>query len=328
MPSLWPDIIDALDGVQRQRVAWLTFGGTWGVPGTGYCSWVVQACDEGLVYEIPVPGPYTFGPIPAIGSPRIDSPSYRQSVAIAVDNGVGIVNTLPPKQLWGAGGYSMGGECASRLAEELQPGGRLAHRADTFVGGFTFGNPCRMSGVGIGPGGPPVSGHGISTHRMTILPTGWVDYVNVHNGVPDIYAASPDGQVGDIMGDAYELGVDIQLNDLIGFTTTFVKHVLKLVSDAGVGLPPDLFGLGLGAFMGLVKSLIPKLNTDIGNPKTAAAAQAGVLALRFLASQPPTAPHVTYEFDEAAPAVTFLQHAVSHVTQTSRTAIINGAIAA
>jgi hypothetical protein len=35
--------------------------------------------------------------------------------------------------------------------------------------------------------------------------------------------------------------------------------------------------------------------------------------MKFLASNPPTGPHITYEHAEAAPGVTYLEHARRHV---------------
>lgn len=323
--SLWPDVLDALNGVTRQRVAWLTFGGTWSVPGTGYCSWVLGAADEGLVYELPVDGPYTFGPIPPTSSAT--APSYRQSVAIARANAILTINTLPAGTRYGIAGYSMGAEAAADVADELLPGGELAGRAHDFVGGFTIGNPRRISGAGLGPGLTPVPGHGISGRPMLALPAGWVDYVNVDGGMPDRYAASPDGPVGAIMADGYDFGIDLQLGDLVALIKAEVSHAFTILQAAGVGLddltPMGILGLGESAFIGLLETLVPQLsgllNVAALKPKTAAAAQAAILGLEFAASG--VRPHVTYDVDYITPGVTFLQHAVGHVNQTSATAL-------
>jgi hypothetical protein len=63
---LLAQVLAKTDGVAYGRHAWLTFGGTWGIPGTGYCSDVIARVDPTLVFEVPVLGPYSFGPIPAV----------------------------------------------------------------------------------------------------------------------------------------------------------------------------------------------------------------------------------------------------------------------
>ncbi len=52
---------------------------------------------------------------------------------------------------------------------------------------------------------------------------------------------------------------------------------------------------------------------QLGDKETAAAVQAAILALRFFADQPPTAAHISYEFRDAIPGVTYLDLAAQHV---------------
>lgn len=51
--------------------------------------------------------------------------------------------------------------------------------------------------------------------------------------------------------------------------------------------------------------------------ETAAAVQAARLALQFFAAQPPTKPHITYEFVEVLPGRTYYQLGVDHVRDRS-----------
>ncbi len=298
-----------LDGRDYVLHAWLTFGGTWSVPGTGYCSWVIGAASAtGLVYEVPVQGPYTFGPVG--GSPT--APSYAQSVDAAVEWAIAWILTHP-LQTFGIGGYSMGGEAASRvLAEILTPGGRCYHLRHNFIGGFALGNPSRQEGHGIGPGGVVPDGQGISQFHLTDTPENWVDYCNRFNGVWDFYTRVP-MNMAKVAEAAYTLGIELQLNDPIKCAVDLVENLIKLLQVAGVDLPfPNLGAILSGAFIGLLRGLGVKLGAA-GDNETAAAIECAILALQFVTSNPPTAPHIRYEFDEVEPGVTYLEHARRHV---------------
>lgn len=320
--SLWPDIKAALDGERLVRHAVLTFGGTWGVPGTGYCSWVTQAAidNDAPVYEVPVQGPYSFGPIPGPGSSGASNPSYRESMTIAVEWAIDWLLSHPG-QTFMLGGYSMGGECASRVFNEItSPTGRLAHRKDDIVGGFTLGNPCREEGHTF-PGGFKTPGRGISDFNLSNTPDWWHDHANVG----DLYTTRPDGQAGQDEQDIYQLAIDIQLHDFMGFIKTFVKHVLTMLQDLG-GMPYLLTSLGTGSiFTSALAGLIPGAgfggfsqvfgnNTQDLPPATnriEAAVEASITGLKFLLAG--TGPHITYESTQAVPGQTHLQHAVGHV---------------
>lgn len=342
--SLWPDIRASLDGVYLVRHAWLTFGGTWGVPGTGYCSWVVQAAidNDAPAYEIPVPGPYSFGPIPAINQGLgITAPSYRESIDISVEWAINWL-LAHPLQTFGLAGYSQGGEAASRVLKEvIYPDGRLYHLKDNFIGGFTFGNPCREKGHTY-PGGIDPGGRGISDFNLTNTPVEWHDHANgTANGAmgDDLYTTRHDGQVGEDEQDVYQMAIDLQLHDFMGFIKSMLQHLMDMIQDLG-GMPYLLTQIGTGAvfgsaFQGILAGLIPgfggggiggllggvlggtKAAPVVTNDRIEAAVEAAMIGLKFLFQG--TGPHVTYESTPALPnnPMTHLQHAVGHVIDRS-----------
>lgn len=256
------------------RHALLTFAGTWAAPGTGYPSDVAQACAD-IAEEIPVQAPWSFGPVPP---GNIDSPSYRESVEIAVEWAVAWILAHPDRTIM-LGGYSQGAEAASRVYCEFLPGGRLAHLAKNFVCGFTFGNPSRAEDSHTFYGDPaPTPGFGISTfHLPNGMPWSWIDCA----AAGDVYTSTPGGPTGVIMRRAYELGVEIQLHDFLAFAGDFGENLWTLAQDAAanVGAAIDAAGRGLA----------------------------------FVADNPPTRPHITYQFDECLPGVTHVALAIQHV---------------
>lgn len=223
--SEWPDILDALDGVTRRRVAWLTCSGTWAAPGEGYSSWVVQGADDGLVFEVPVQAPWTFGPVNA---PDPMAPSYAASVAQG--KAWAIDWLLSWDGLWGVGGYSQGGECASQIYEETYDGGRLAHMRDRFVGGFSFGDPMRPAGV-TGGGAPDPGGAGISTKLVAHPdPRWWYEANGPANGAQsiDMYTATPLNGAGRIIRTFYTMCINLSLSHPDVMLMAIAKGVLEL----------------------------------------------------------------------------------------------------
>lgn len=270
------------------RHACLTFSGTWAPPGVGYPSDVAQACAD-IVEEIPVQAPWSFGPVPPGG---IDSPSYRESVAIAVEWAVGWILDHPNRTII-LGGYSQGAEAASRVYCEFLPGGRLAHLAHNYVCGYTFGNPSRAEDSHTFYGDPaPTPGFGISTfHLPNGMPWSWIDCA----AAGDIYTSTPGGATGRIMRLAYELGIDIQLHDFIEFAGDFAGHLWELAQEASenVGAAIDAAGRGLG----------------------------------FVTTNPPTKHHIEYQFDQCLPGVTHVQLAVQHIRDWSSRVPVDGTAA-
>lgn len=322
-PNDWPAVAAALDGrAMPPRHAVLTFSGTWAPPGVGYASDTVNGLNtfvnDQLCYEVPVIAPWSFGPLPP-GSPT--APSYQESVRIAVDWASNWIRSHPG-QTFALGGYSQGAEAASRVAMELMDGA-LAPYFPEFIGGYTYGNPCRGEGFHAPTIADP-GGRGISATRMRELPTRdgrviWADYVhspaNGDMGL-DMYASVPDNQVGTDMTDVYDIATRVQLHDLGALTTDIVHGLTKAAHDL---FPPPtkaqtanadawftLLGDGLAALSGndpaALAALLPDL-ADVWNTTDwtaeptglSAALDAAIAGIRFLAAPGgPTAPHISY----------------------------------
>lgn len=245
--SLWPDILDALDGVTRQRVAWVTGAGTWAAPGTGYPSWVIQNADEGLVFEVPAQGPWSFG---FVNAPNPNSPSYVESVAIAKDWAINWL--LRWAGLWGLGGYSQGGQWASEVYEETYPGGQLEHMADRFVGGFSIGDPMRPYNI-TGGGQRAIPDGGIAPKLVAHPHPKW--WYETNPG--DLYTCTPGNGAGTIIRLFYSMAVKLGLAHPDVMLMAIAKGVLELFLHlAGLDqhqalAPAPPTGSVLGALAGL-----------------------------------------------------------------------------
>lgn len=301
----WKFVADKLDGLASVKHAVLTVGGTWEVaPGTQYPSNVVAGVNmfvnEDLVYEVPVPYPASFGPI---GGP-INSDSYAQSVAVAV-TWIQAWIIANPLQTFALAGYSQGGEVVARVVMWLQGAGGAPFLTN-FIGGYTFGNPCRGAGFHAPTIADP-GGHGISPDLMTELPTingqvVWADYVHSKaNGdaADDMYACVPNGQIGVVMGDVYTLATQAQVNDFASFIQSMVTDLMKTISDSGIlpafaGGLTGLLTLGVTALIQFLVGLIGGAS-DANATGVTADVDAAVLGLDFLAAPGgPTAPHISY----------------------------------
>jgi hypothetical protein len=312
----WKAISDSFSGVATVKHAVLTVGGTWeSAPGTQYPSNVINGLNEfinpDLVQEVPIGAPFfgtyaaSFGPI---GGP-ITSPSYQQSVTQAYDSIGDWLAEFGLTQTWGLGGYSQGAEATSRVAMSVMGLGEddWTQFLPTFIGGYTFGNPCRMAGaVAPGVGNPGPQWRGISSVNMTELPaingvTVWADYAHsTANGDPanDLYAMVPVSDVGIIMTDVYTAATEAQLNDITVFTSQMVSALEQLVSDSGIlsGLSGGIAGLlgeGIGAALGFFIDLAGAGNIE--STGVQADVEAAVLGLQFLAAPGgSTMPHTSY----------------------------------
>lgn len=262
----WKAVADKLDGLSTVPHAVLTFAGTWAAPGTGYPSDVAQAVAQNdLVYEVPVIAPWSFG---VLGPGGITADSYDQSVQVAVEF-AGNWMADNPNQTFALGSYSQGAEAASKVCIALQAGA-LAEYADNFIGGYTFGNPCRGNGF-IAPGvANPYNYRGISSTQMTVMPTingqqVWADYVHSpENGdaALDMYAAVPTSDVGTLMTQWYTTATVGDLNSFTDFAEFIVDALKAIASDV--------------------------LNLIVGF-------EAAAQGIRFLAAPGgPTAPHIAY----------------------------------
>lgn len=287
--TTFSDIAANVSGVYHVRHAVLTFAGTWAAPGTGYPSDVVHAADPDLVFEVPIQAPWTFGPIPP-GAPL--SPSYAESVRIAVTNAIGWINNYP-KQTFALGGYSQGAEAASRVLAEIMTGS-LQWAKPNLIGGYTFGNPWRMRGHTF-PGGTDPGGRGIATTNLTAaqIPKDsngidtWWDFANPG----DLYTTTPTNQAGADISAVYkaavQLGISINaaLALIAGLTGqgSLAQQVLAFVTDPIVGGP----------------ALVEAIDR----------------AVAFYSTNPPTLPHITYEFVDALPHQSSVQVATNHLNQ-------------
>lgn len=286
----WKAIADKWDGLATVKHAVITINGTWGSGLVQYPSNVVNGLaylNEDLCYEVVCPYPASFG---FIGG-SITAPSYQQSVADAM---AWMRSWLAanPLQTFILVGYSQGGEAASRIAIELMSGSLTQYRAN-FVGGITFGNPCRGAGF-VAPDIADPGGHGISSVLMTERPTVngevvWADYVHsTANGDAgdDMYAFVPDGPAGKQMTDVYTIATQAQLNAIGTFTGQLVGDLTTALQDVAAA-PADVL----------------------------VAAQHGIAFLT--APGGPTAPHISYlgelpgYSNLVGQAVGFLRHIAS-----------------
>lgn len=301
--SAWADIAANIAGTKLVKHAVLTYNGTWGTGLVQYPSDVVNGLaefvDDGLCEEAPCPYPASFGPIGG----DVTAPSYQQSVQDAI-NWTADWLAANPNRTFALIGYSQGAEAASRVYVELIAG---TPYEKNFIGGITFGNPCRMPGstapgvAGLGP-----LWRGISSTAMTSLPTRdgrviWADYAhNTANGdaANDMYPQVPDTQVGRIMTDVYTMATQAQLNDPTAFMNAMVVDLLKLVEDSGLlkglkGGPAGLLAMGFEAAIAFLVDLIGGVNINATGPEACVAA--AVLSLQFLAAPGgPTGPHISY----------------------------------
>jgi hypothetical protein len=293
--------------------ACLTFAGTWAAPGTGYPSDVAQACAD-VVEEIPVQAPWSFGPIPPYDDQGARAPSYQESVGIACDWAVDWILSNPDRPIM-LGGYSQGGEAASRVRAEFDPGGRLAGLRHNFVAGYCFGNPSRHLEHTF-HGGPPTDGEGIAQFRLPPIGPEWCELVDTY----DLYAGVPATLTGEIMRDVYTLCTQLQLHDMRAFARDLAANCIAVVQNLDGDAYDDLIGGSARHGVDLTgASLFPPEDFALIDDKIlsvkgiAAAIQAAILGIQFLCWQPPTAPHIEYHLREVFPGQTYLQLGVQHV---------------
>jgi hypothetical protein len=283
------DIAAHIAGVRIVRHAVLTFAGAFAAPGTGYPSDVVAGVNPDLVYEVPIQSPWTFGPIPP-GAPL--SPSYAQSVQIAVTNATAWINAFP-RQTFVLGGYSEGAEAASRVLAEIMTGSMQWARPN-LIGGYTFGNPWRMTGHTF-PGGTDPGGRGIADTNLTAaqIPKDangidtWWDFANPG----DLYTTTPNDTAGADITAVYKAAVQLAINInaiaavIAGLTGQggLAQQVLKFVTDPIVG----------------GQALVEAID----------------LAVAFYSTNPPALAHNTYQVVDALPRRSSVAVAIDHLTQ-------------
>jgi hypothetical protein len=295
-----------------------------------------------VVEEIPVQAPWSFGPIPP-GDFR--APSYKESVQIGVDWAVDWL-LAHPNRTFLLGGYSQGGECASRIHQETLDG-RLQSVRHNYVGGFTFGNPSRQERHTF-YAGPERRGEGIAEYRQTGMGDDWADELDQG----DMYAAVPTNLAGEIMRDIYTLCVELEMHSgAQEFAQTLAANAMEVVENLdgdayddvtqqAASMGADLTGARLVDVSGIVARLrtrdTPKPQGKRGKHSRptpqmggeddvlsvkgiAAAVEAAIMALVFFCQG--TRPHIEYHIREVFPGQTYVAHAQQHVRHWAGTRV-------
>lgn len=304
----------------RPRHPAFVFRGTGGIIGQDYVSRVCQGVAD-LVEEINTPWAATMGGIPVGTAGNVSDPSMWRGVHEAFDAWEVEFQRrlkLTPRMKCVVGGYSAGAVVAALVREYL-----LESFPDNYLCSFSLGDPTRPAGGsfyrGIDPGG-----QGISSWRFGDIEDYrhcWATNVSDPNR-PDMYARVPLGKVGEIMQDAYDLVTRIELSNPVATVQNMVAVIPEICSDAGIFIPdvlgalsngaPGLAGYGAQLLTGALSGLIGRGNPD-ALTGTAAAAKAAQIALTFAMDNPPTKPHITYEFSEVWPGQTYLGLCIQHV---------------
>lgn len=262
--------------------------------------------------EIPVQAPWSFGPIPP-GDFR--APSYQESVTIGVDWAVQWTLNNPDRPII-AGGYSQGGEAASRYRMEFEPGGRLAHLHANFTAGYIFGNPSRHLEKTFHDG-PPTDGEGIAQFRLPPFGDEWCELIDTN----DMYGGVPATLTGEIMRDVYTLATEMEMHSgAAAFAQTLVANCLEVLGNLDGDAYDDVkrgmyrHGIDIEEAQLLPEARINPLTDRLLSVKgIAATIQACVLGIQFMCWQPPTAPHIEYHLREVFPGQTYVQLAIQHV---------------
>jgi len=298
------------------RHAILCFRGTGGVLGLDYVDRIADAA-AGFVERVDVAPELmpSMGAAPVGAASDLHALSGDESVDYMVDWAVSWKLARPGRTLFVAG-YSLGAIAATKFYCEFLPGGRLAQFRDHFVGAVTLGNPARSYGHTFYLGAIP-AGEGISDVRIPEpdrLAIGWRWCDLVAPG--DLYSNVVGGpDVLKVCRDAYRIVMGQQLHDPAAMIREMLPLITKILGDAGIALPSlNVGGLGLGPVAGLFGP--PPATAGIAG--AAAAFQAAVQGLKFVAAQPPTGPHVTYEWCEAIPGRSYLDLGIQHVIDWAR----------
>lgn len=183
-------------------------------------------------------------------------------------------------------GYSQGAMCTSRVYRRLTEGD-LRHWGPRLKAMVCFGNPLREGGHTF-PGGRDPGGHGLDPHRLKNTAAFVHDYAEPG----DIYTCASGTD-------------DAQANDNM-------TAIYNLVQGEGIGA---LIGKG-----SLAEQLLELVDADRPLEDVMAMFRAISSGIGFIAGQPPTAPHVEYHWREAAPGVTYLQHAINYLQAVGRRA--------
>lgn len=298
---------------QKKKALAVVYRGTGGIIGEDYVSRVCQQVSD-LVEEINPDFPAAMGGLPVGAAGGFGDPSAKKSVDTGFENGKRVVEDalrIAPNRKIVIGGYSLGAVAAAKLREWL-----LQTHPGNYLCSFSFGDPTRPVG-GCYYNGKPTKGHGISSWLYGDVK----DYRHCWLAAPgDMYTSVPDDKAGEIMQNFYDIVTQIQLSDPT--TLLVILDMLpEILSDAGITIPDivKLLGgdqnewneVGTDGIDFIIQSVIGAIS---GKQRgLGAIIEAIVCALEFVATQPPTAPHIQYEFREVWPGQTYLGLAVQHV---------------
>lgn len=295
----------------------IVFRGTGGVIGQDYVSRVCQA-NADLVEEINPEWPATMGGLPVGTAGNINDPSMQRGVKIAFEDAKRIFlqrRAANPNIKVVVGGYSAGAVVAAKFREWL-----LTYYPENYLCSFSLGDPTRPVG-GCYFAGTPTPGRGISSWRYGDI-RDWRHCWLAQPG--DMYTAVPDDAAGDVLQDGYDGITNVEFRDPLSAAKAVVTMVLRIMQDSGIALPSVLTAAAsgpagivgflvpvmIGALQGLVGGLV---GGGVKNKSVAAGVQAAIIGLRFIADNPPTRAHITYEFGEVWPGQTYLGLAIQHV---------------
>jgi hypothetical protein len=224
-----------------------------------------------------------------------------------------------------AGGYSQGGEAASRYRMEFEQDGRLAHLKPNFVCGYVFGNPSRFEQHTYYDG-PATPFEGIAEFRLPRRVCGdeWCELIDPG----DLYGTSARGLTGEIERDVYTLCTEMELHSGVReFAETFVANLLEVVRNLDGDAYDDLeagvarYDVSLDRAVAIAPErftpLIQKLTSDdrlVTARGITAAIAAAIDGLIFFCTPPfPTAAHCEYHIREVWPGQTYVGLAIQHV---------------
>lgn len=295
----------------------IVFRGTGGIIGEDYVSRVCQAVAD-LVDERNPAWAATMGGIPVGTAGSRDDPSMQRAVAAALDAGIAEFQRYRggnPNIKVVIGGYSAGAIVAAKLRQWM-----LENHPGNYLCSFSIGDPSRPVG-GAYHGGTPTPGRGISSWRYgdTSDPRHcWLAHP------ADMYTAVPDNATGDILQAGYDGITNTEFSNPVAAAQAIAAMVLSIMDQSGIPLPAlakaaingpaALTGFILPVFINAISGFAAAITGQTGDtPGTAAGINAGIIALRFLAANPPTGPHITYEHTEVWPGQTYLGLAIQHV---------------
>lgn len=260
----------------------VVFRGTGGIIGQDYVSRVCQGA-SGLVEEFNPVWPATMGGLPVGAAGSLGDKSMQRSVNVAVADAKGLIDAKLAERPNRM--VVVGGYSAGAVVAAKVRQWLLQRYPQNYLCSYSFGDPTRPVG-GCYYGGNPAPGRGISSWRFGDV-TDWRHCWLANPG--DMYTSVPDNHTGDIMQTAYDMVTNFELTDPIGTAMAIAAKVPEIVTEA------------------------------LTDPL--AAFQAVGIAGGFVATNPPTLPHITYEFAEAWPGQTYLGLAIQHVRDWSSRAV-------